>query len=189
MLAEAWAKAGRAQGGTNGTTALTFQQGDLRDVNLESTFDAVLMMFAVLGYQHTNQDVMRTLKNVKKHLQPGGLLVCDIWYGPAVLHVRPSQRKRELPTADGRIIRTASTEIDILRHLCTVDISLTVIEHDRVVNQGTERHEMRFFFPQEIAVLLECTGFRVCRLGGFPDFDQPPTEDNWNAMVIARAEG
>jgi hypothetical protein len=48
---------------------------------------------------------------------------------------------------------------------------------------------MRFFFPQEIAVLLECTGFRVSRLGAFPDFDQPPTEDNWNAMVIARAEG
>ena len=189
MLAEARAKADRAPGGADGTPTPIFRQGDLRDVNLESTFDAVLMMFAVLGYQHTNEDVIRTLTNVKKHLRPGGLLVCDIWYGPAVLHVRPSRRSRETPTADGRLTRTASTEIDVLRHLCMVDISLTVVKHDRVVNEVTEQHQMRFFFPQEIAVLLECTGFRLSRLGAFPDFDQPPSEDNWNAMFIARAEG
>jgi len=188
MLAEARAKAGPATDGADGTSALTFRQGDLRDVNLESTFDAVLMMFAVLGYQHTNEDVRRTLTNVRKHLRPGGLLVCDIWYGPAVLHVRPSQRSREMPTSGGRVLRMASTEIDVLRHLCTVDISLTVIERERVVNEVTERHQMRFFFPQEIAVLLECTGFRMSRLGAFPDFDQSPSEDNWNAMFIARAE-
>jgi SAM-dependent methyltransferase len=188
MLAEARAKAGRGRDGADGT-APAFRQGDLRDVNLDSRFDAVLMMFAVLGYQHTNQDVTRTLANVKRHLRPGGLLVCDIWYGPAVLHVRPSQRSRDIETPHGRINRIASTEIDVLRHLCHVSISLTVMEHDRVVSQGTERHDMRFFFPQEIAALLELTGFRVCQLGAFPDFEQPPTEDNWNAMFIARAEG
>ena len=188
MLAEARAKADGA-GSDGGMGTLTFRQGDLRDVNLESRFDAVLMMFAVLGYQHTNQDVTRTLANIKRHLRPGGLLVCDIWYGPAVLHVRPSQKNRDIETPHGRISRLASTEIDVLHHLCRVSISLTVMEHDRVVSQGTEHHDVRFFFPQEIAAHLELTGFRVCRLGAFPDFDQPPTEDNWNAMVVARAEG
>jgi SAM-dependent methyltransferase len=189
MLAEARAKADGAASKADGMETLVFCQGDLRDVNLESTFDAVLMMFAVLGYQHTNRDVTRTLTNIKRHLRPGGLLVCDIWYGPAVLHDRPGRKSREMPTADGRIIRTASSEIDVLRHVCTVDIALTVIEHDRVVSQETERHDVRFFFPQEIAALLELTGFQVCRLGAFPDFEQPPTEDNWNAMVVAQAEG
>jgi len=188
MLAEARAKADGAAR-EDGMGTLAFRQGDLRDVNLESTFDAVLMMFAVLGYQHTNQDVTRTLTNIRRHLRPGGLLVCDIWYGPAVLHDRPGKKSREMPTAHGRIIRMASSEIDVLRHLCTVDIALTVIEHDRVVSQETERHDVRFFFPQEIAALLELTGFRVCRLGAFPDFERPPTEDNWNAMVVAQAGG
>jgi hypothetical protein len=57
------------------------------------------------------------------------------------------------------------------------------------VGQEIERHEVRFFFPQEIAALLECTGFEVCRLGSFPDFEQPPHEGNWNAMIVARAGG
>ena len=188
MLAEARAKAAAAAR-EHGIGTLAFRQGDLRDVALGSTFDAVLMMFAVLGYQHTNQDVTRTLTNIKRHLRPGGLLVFDIWYGPAVLHDRPGNKSREMPTAQGRIIRMASSRIDVLRHLCTVDIALTVIEHDRVVSQETERHDVRFFFPQEIAALLELTGFRVCQLGAFPDFEQPPTEDNWNAMVVAQAEG
>jgi len=188
MLAGARAKADRAER-EDGMGTLAFRQGDLRDVTLGSTFDAVLMMFAVLGYQHTNQDVTRTLTNIKKHLRPGGLLVFDIWYGPAVLHDRPGTKSREMPTAHGRIVRMASSEIDVLRHVCTVDIALTVIEHDRVMSQETERHDVRFFFPQEIAALLELTGFRVCRLGAFPEFEQPPTEDNWNAMVVAQAEG
>jgi SAM-dependent methyltransferase len=189
MLAEARAKADRAAREREGSGTLTFRQGDLRDVDLGSTFDAVLMMFAVLGYQHSNQDVTRTLASVTRHLRPGGLLACDIWYGPAVLHDRPGKKSREVPTSHGRIIRIATSEIDVLRHLCTVDIALTVIEHDRVVSQETERHDVRFFFPQEIAALLELTGFEVCRLGAFPDFEQPPHEDNWNAMVVARVEG
>jgi SAM-dependent methyltransferase len=189
MLAEARAKAGRDAGAAAESGALTFRQGDLRDVHLEPTFDAALMMFAVLGYQHSNQDVTRTLGNIRRHLRPGGLLVFDIWYGPAVLHVRPAPTRREMPTADGRIIRATSPEFDVLRHLCLVDISLSVIEHDQVVSKTTERHDVRFFFPQEIAALLEFTGFHLCRLGAFPDFEQPPTEDNWNAMVVARAEG
>lgn len=188
MLAGARAKADGAER-EDGMGTLAFRQGDLRDVTLGSTFDAVLMMFAVLGYQHTNQDVTRTLTNIKRHLRPGGLLVFDIWYGPAVLHDRPGKKSREMPTAHGRIVRMASSEIDVLRHVCTVDIALTVIEHDRVMSQETERHDVRFFFPQEIAALLELTGFRVCRLGAFPDFEQPPTEDSWNAMVVAQAEG
>jgi SAM-dependent methyltransferase len=189
MLAVARAKADRAAIERDGRGTLTFRQGDLRDVDLGTTFDAVLMMFAVLGYQHSNQDVTRTLATIKRHLRPGGLLVCDIWYGPAVLHDRPGKRSREVPTKTGRIIRMASPEIDVLRHICTVDIALTVIEHDQVVSEETERHDVRFFFPQEIAALLELTGLEVCRFGAFPDFEQPPHEDNWNAMVVARVEG
>ena len=60
MLAEARTKADGASSQPGGMGTLTFRQGDLRDVNLDSRFDAVLMMFAVLGYQHTNQDVTRT---------------------------------------------------------------------------------------------------------------------------------
>lgn len=73
-----------------------FLQGDLRSLNLNQTFDVVLMMFAVLGYQYSNADVLEALKTARQHLRKGGLLIFDIWYGPAVLAIRPSDRVKFL---------------------------------------------------------------------------------------------
>src|SRR5262249_50342723 len=69
--------------------SVLFHQGDLRSTDLGRRFDAVLMMFAVLGYQRENADVLAALATAHRHLRKGGLLVFDIWYGPAVLHERP----------------------------------------------------------------------------------------------------
>ena len=72
-----------------------------RDVGeLESYFenyarrhgDATVMMFAVLGYFPGNSDVQAALDSARRHLRPGGLFFCDMWYGPAVLSQRPSER-------------------------------------------------------------------------------------------------
>src|SRR5206468_3380563 len=68
-----------------GDKAPDFKQGDLRELDLHQQFDAALMMFAVLGYQLTNENVASALATVRRHLKPGGLFVFDIWYGPAVL--------------------------------------------------------------------------------------------------------
>ena len=69
-----------------------FVTADIRELRLETTFDAVLMMFAVLGYQHTNAEVLGALATARAHLEVGGLLAFDVWYGPAVLRERPGHR-------------------------------------------------------------------------------------------------
>ena len=60
--------------------APVFVVGDLRTVDLGRRFDAALMMFAVLGYQLENEDVLAALSTARRHLEPGGLLFCDVWY-------------------------------------------------------------------------------------------------------------
>ena len=49
-----------------------FFEGDVRCLDLNQTFDVVIMMFAVLGYQLTNDDVSDTLRTVSRHLKQGG---------------------------------------------------------------------------------------------------------------------
>ena len=68
-------------------------------------FDASLMMFAVLGYQLENRDVLAALRTARKHLRSGGLFVFDVWYGPAVLRQGPSERVKLIPTDRGQILR------------------------------------------------------------------------------------
>jgi len=185
MLAHARRKAAKSD--QNNGRKEAFYQGDIRNVDLQRQFDAVLIMFAVLGYQLENSDVLSALKTARRHLRLRGLLMFDVWYGPAVLHQRPSQRVKIIPTPAGHILRVASGELDICRHLCTVKNDVWRFERDRLVSKTDELHAVRYFFPQELKLFLQCTGFEAVRLGAFPEFDQDPDETVWNVLGVAQA--
>ena len=74
-----------------------FQLGEIGSLDLGETFDAVLLMFAVLGYQVGNADVQAALATARRHLHTTGLLFADLWYGPAVLAERPAIKGLTLP--------------------------------------------------------------------------------------------
>ncbi|RME57450.1 class I SAM-dependent methyltransferase, partial [Candidatus Parcubacteria bacterium] len=67
-------------------------QGDMRDIRLERTFDVVISMFAVMGYQRDNQDFLDALRTARAHLEISGWFIFDAWYGPAVLRILPETR-------------------------------------------------------------------------------------------------
>jgi SAM-dependent methyltransferase len=166
---------------------LSFQQGDLRTLDLDRRFDAVLMMFTVLGYQLTNTDVLSTLDTAYRHLHAGGALIFDFWYGPAVLHLRPSQEIKVVSIPDGKILRVASGELDVRKHLCTVRYHLWRLLGDRLVAETEESHQVRYFFPLELDLFLERSGLTLVHLGAFPDIDRNPDEKTWNTVCVARA--
>jgi SAM-dependent methyltransferase len=164
-----------------------FRQGELRRLRLEQTFDAALMMFAVLGYQTGNEDVISAFATVRAHLRSGGLFVFDVWYGPAVLHQRPSERIKIVPTPEGQILRATSGELDVLHHVCLVHYRLWRLEHQRVISEAEECHRVRYFFPMELDLFLRSSGFCLLRLGAFPLIEQDPDETTWNVLGVARA--
>ena len=166
---------------------VAFHQGDIRSVDLQRRFDAALMMFAVLSYQLGNADVLSALRTAHQHLRSGGLLIFDVWYGPAVLHQRPSQRIKVIPTPEGKILRASSGELDIRRHLCMVHFHMWQLEGERLVAETEEAHPMRYFFPRELELFLDVSGFHLLRLGAFPDFDHDPDETTWNVMAVGQA--
>ncbi len=166
---------------------VVIQQGDIRDIALQRQFDAAIMMFAVLGYQLENADVLAALRAARRHLRPGGLLVFDVWYGPAVLCQRPSERVKVVPTPGGQTFRSASAQLDIRRHVCSVRFRMRRWEGEQFVGETEETHQVRYFFPLELSLLLESSGFVPLRLGAFPEFDRDPDEATWNVLGVARA--
>lgn len=167
--------------------SLTLLEGDIRSLELNRRFDGAIMMFAVLGYQQGNADVLSALGSVRRHLSDGGIFIFDIWYGPAVLQQRPSDRFKEIPTPSGKVLRHASGELDTRNHTCTVNYHLWQLDGDNLVSETKESHLMRYFFPLELEGLLEQSGFSLIRLGAFPDFDQDPGDDTWNVLGVAKA--
>jgi SAM-dependent methyltransferase len=152
-----------------------FIYGDLLNIDLGEQFDSVLMMFAVLGYQLMNVNI--ALQNVHRHLKRGGLFIFDVWYGPAVLNLKLSDRVKE--TQD--IIRFAS---GVLIDSQIAEVTYRVISKTACVD---EVHKMRYFFPQEIETLLNQSGLTLLSLSSFPNLTEPD-ETTWNVLVVARNE-
>ena len=187
MLAHARAK---AEPGLD----VAFLAGDLRALPAalagdgDGGFDAAVVLFAVLGYLVTTDDLRVALAGLRRALRVGGLLVFDGWYGPAVLADPPGERLRVLDGGDGKtVLRAASGVLDPLRHRCTVSYRLWTLDGDRVAGRAEERHEMRFFFPLELEALLTEAGFAAPTVGAFPDLDRPPDAASWTFIAAARA--
>lgn len=182
MLAVAREKARDAR------SAPTFLEGDARSFSADGPFDAAIMMFAVISYLTSNEDVMAGLRNIRRHLSTGATFMCDFWYGPAVLSVRPNERVRVLDAPHGgRTIRAAATSVDSFHHTADVSFRLWSLEGDHLVGETSETHRMRYFFPQEFSFLLEQAGFCLKSLTAFPSLDCPVSDDTWNAFCVAQA--
>jgi len=164
----------------------TFHCADIRALVLHETFDAAIMMFAVLGYQIENDDVAAALRTVRAHLSDGGLFVFDVWFGPAVLVQRPGDRVLVQKNGGETIIRTGAGALDANMHTCNINYRLWRLSGDRVLEQTEETHRMRFFFPKELDYMLQCAGLRLMALRAFPDAQCEPDEATWNVVGTAQ---
>jgi SAM-dependent methyltransferase len=161
--------------------------GDIRRLELGRSFDAAIMMFAVLGYQVDDDDVLATLRSVRRHVEPGGVLAFDVWHGPTVVAEGPSERRARFERDGVSLERVSRGTLDPQRSTCRVDISLRELNDDGSESMVTEHHEMRYFFPEEIERFISETGFELVALRGFPNPDLPIGAAGWSTLGVARA--
>ena len=180
MLARAEAKRGADR-----TTR--FVHGDMRETSLGTGFQALLSMFAALGYVTDNRDLERTLRSFRAHLAPGGLFLFDFWYGPAVLRQLPDKRSKRAGDERLTVVRTATPELDARRHVCVTHYELELRRAGAEPERFSESHAMRFFFPQEIELLVHGAGFTLEKLAPFPNVEGELDDSSWNAIALARA--
>lgn len=181
MLAIAKAKA------EQGSLDLELIEGDVRELDLSRTFDAAISMFAVLGYQTSNEDVARMLMGVRKHLVTGGLFIFDAWFGPAVLMQGPTARFATFDLDGSTYLRASSGVLDLDAQCCIVSISTWQLDGDRLAGETHEEHPVRYFFPQELRLFLGHAGFELVSLVPFPSGEGEPDGSTWNVMVVAHA--
>lgn len=164
-----------------------FRQGDVRNVSLNKKFDIVLLMFNVIGYQITNQDLVSTFKTANRHLKKGGILIFDCWFGPAVLKQMPGSRKKIIKKSNReKLIKSSASVLDILNQ--TVDIKYQVLRvlEGKVFDKVKETHKIRFLFPQEIKYFLEEAGFRSLEICPVLQLGEKPSFKDWNISIIAK---
>ena len=180
MLAEARLKAREAG------AAVRFLKGDVRSVRIGETFDAVVAMFAVMGYQTEDRDLSRALATAAAHLKAGGLFVADLWYGPAVLHDPPGDRVKRVRDGEDSVERNTTCRINHLRQVVDVRFRTVRRRGGRVVERSDETHPMRYFFPRELDLLLEGAGLERVLIAPFMRLRGIPGSRDWNVTVAAK---
>jgi SAM-dependent methyltransferase len=160
-------------------------EADLMDITLDRTFDAVTMMFSVLGYQVTNNALLATLGVAHRHLVSGGLLVFDVLDGAVVLQDGPQGGVTVVADGDRQLLRATTGAVRIDEQVYELCMRLWLLEDGRLADQTEEYHPLRFFLQRELELLLRCAGFEY--LGSAPlAGGQPGPSRKWIRLVWAR---
>lgn len=165
---------------------LSFSQGDMRKIRLEQQFDAIISVFHVFSYQTTNEDLAAAFATVKRHLKPGGVLIFDCWYGPAVLSDRPTTRIKRWEDPEIKITRIA--EPIMYPNQNWVDVNYQVFIQDKttgVMKELQETHRMRYLFKTEIDQLLAERQLEL-RAAGEWLTNREIGFDTWGVYFVAR---
>jgi SAM-dependent methyltransferase len=163
----------------------SIEQGDVRSYSSSKNYDVALAMFHVLSYMRTLEDFEIALRNINSNLVDNGILVFDVWYGPAVLELGVENREKTA-TLDG---------VEIVRKARSVSIpdqqSVEVKYECGFMNQGvfqsefTESHTLRYFFDDTVKKVSNQAGFEVLMseesfTGGHLD------ESTWSALYTLK---
>lgn len=167
-------------------STLAFTQGDIRTVRLNKQFDTVISLFHVMSYQVSNDDLLAAFASVKAHLKPGGIFICDCWYGPAVLTDRPSVRVKRLEDETISVVRIA--EPVVFPNEDTVDVNYNVFIKDKktgIVEELREIHKMRYLFKPEIDMMLRAKGLELIQSEEWMSGKEPGF-DTWGVCFVVR---
>lgn len=165
---------------------LSFSIGDIRNVRLKSTFDAVIALFHVISYLPKNEDIQAVLSTVKSQLKKGGIFFFDCWYGPAVLTEKPEMRMKHFENDRYKIIRKA--EPKMLANANIVEVKYKLLAEEKTngrIEKIEETHRMRYFFKPEIEMFLSLAGFQLVEFFEWMTCLEPEL-NTWNVCFVGQ---
>lgn len=161
-----------------------FMVGNAADFQIDEKIDIITSLFHVLSYQTTNEKFEKMISQVTKHLPENGLFIFDFWYGPAVLTERPSVRIKRLEDTDVKITRIAEPILKINENIVDVHYELIIEnKHNQQVNTIKEIHPMRYFFLQEIEMILSKNNIQLVYSKEWIT-EEVPSEKTWGVCCV-----
>jgi SAM-dependent methyltransferase len=61
---------------------ISFQLGDMRDFELGKQYDVITCLFSAIGYMLDIGQLHAAIRNMGRHLKPGGVIFVEPWFGP-----------------------------------------------------------------------------------------------------------
>lgn len=173
--------------GRAANSAVDFRQQDMCALDVpERPFDVVVCLFDSIGYVATNENILRVLKDVHRHLADDGIFLFEFWHGGAMLKSYDPVRVRRFQTPHGKIERISETRVDYAAQLCYVTYTINELNADGSYQTLREKQVNRFFLVQEMSLFLWQSGLTPVKwFSGFSENEHIDAE-TWHIVAIAR---
>jgi ubiquinone/menaquinone biosynthesis C-methylase UbiE len=134
-----------------------FHQGDMLDFDLARQYDVVVCLFSSIGYVRTKSRLHRAIRNMARHLLPGGVLLVEPWLSPeqwrrghiGIIQVERPDVKLVRMTYSGQKRRVSRLEFQYL------------IGTSKGIEHEVEIHELGLFTHTEYLSAFEAAGLTV----------------------------
>jgi SAM-dependent methyltransferase len=169
---------------------ITLVEGDMREFALDSRFN--LAFVAVNSFMHllTTEDQLAALDCIRRHLDPGGLLLVDL-FNPdlgSLLDARGQvlmDKTMTDPETGHRLVRFHTRTVDLGQQTQHVTYIVDEMADDGHVQRTLFPFSMRYLFRYELEMLLRHTGFIVEAIYGSYDLDEF-SGDSDRMIAVAR---
>ena len=164
-------------------------EADICDFDLDRKFSLAIIPFRPFQHIIEAKDQLSCLASARRHLEPGGRLVFDLFFPKLDRIAAPPQveERENLPWTkldDGSEVRR--TEKQPWKDLLNQVLGCELIYHRRWPDGREERHvqafPFRYFFRFEVEHLLARAGFRVIDL--YADFERTPFGEKYPCEMI-----
>lgn len=134
-----------------------FFEADMSGFHVPQRYDAVLCLFSSIGYLTTLDRVTCALACFRDHLQPGGVVLVEPWFGPGALD--PDRVTQITGEATGiRVTRASRIEIEGRLSRLFFDYDITDVSGTR---QAREIHELALFTTGEMEQAFRDAGLET----------------------------
>lgn len=165
---------------------LSFSKASLQDVRLDRKFPVVISLFHVFSYLTTNADQIAAWNTAAAHLEPGGVLIFDCWYGPAVIACPPAVRVKRMEDEQIRVIRLAEPDHQPNENIVDVHYHVLIAPHNTsAFEEVRETHRMRYLFTPEIKLFCSRSGLELIEVGEWMT-EKSPSLNTWNVYYVVR---
>ena len=169
---------------------VSLKEGDIRDFSFPDKFTLTIAPFRILQHLKTVEDQLKCLATVRRHLEPGGRFIFDVFNPFYALLVKDrsveAEETPELELPDGRFMRR-NYRIPRVRFVDQVNETELIyyVRSGETTERVVQSFEMRWYNKAELEHLLVRAGFAVEAIYG--GFDRRPlTDDAPEIIVVAR---
>lgn len=134
-------------------------QGDMMDFDLGRQFDVVVSLFSSVGYARTPERLALAVRNMARHVRPGGVLLIEPYFSPQAW--KPREKAPGASVVD-RPDMTVVRMIDWVREGNVVTSTFHyLVGTASGVEHFTEVHEMGLFTDEEHCAAFTAAGMVV----------------------------